>query len=173
MNNETINRPSVRSKRRIGCLIFVILVPLFLFTWCRFTPLNRFPGEAIAALLNDPNAIFYSIEPESFSEDATTGFRGYPIAGQTLLSTAGERKLIVQELTCATRGAWDRAACFDPRHAFRASSTEGTFDILVCFQCGMAYVYFPDGRLELVLITGSPDKLNAFLKDRHVPLPVH
>lgn len=158
-------------KRRFGCLWLFVGFCLFSLAWCSYTPLNRFPADALAALRSDPEAVFYSVDPSPEIDDQTSRFHGYPIVGQIRLASSSDRAAIVDRMAVATHGAWDRAACFDPRHAFRALGAKGVFDFLLCFQCGQAQVYHPDGRSEMILITGSPDFFDDYLKAHEVSLP--
>lgn len=158
-------------KRRFGCLWLFVGFCLIGLAWCRYTPLNRFPSDALSALRSDPEAVFYSIDPWPETDDQTSGFHGHQIVGQIRLASSSDRDAFVDRITAATQGALDHAACFDPRHAFRAHGASGVFDFLLCFQCGRAEVYHPDGRSEMILITGGPDFFNDYLKAHGVSLP--
>ena len=36
------------------------------------------------------------------------------------------------------------ASCFNPRHAFKIHTSEGVWELLICFGCGQAHFYRPD-----------------------------
>ena len=133
--------------------------------------MNSFPADALAALRGDPDAVFYSIDPMPGQGDPTTGFRGHKIVGEIRLTNPADREAIADRIAASAHGAWERAGCFDPRHAFHARGTSGAYDFLVCFQCGQADVYHPNGRTETIRITGSPDFFNEFLTAHGVSLP--
>ena len=132
---QSWNGYSPKKRRLAGLWVFVVLCLLGAlgFAWLRFTPLNRFSAASLRALRSDPEAVFYSIEPWS-EANGQQGFRGHHIVGQHRLAVQGEREAIAGWIAAAARGAWDRAACFNPRHGFRARGPEGTYDFLLCFE---------------------------------------
>jgi hypothetical protein len=158
------------SKRRFGCIWVFVAFCLLGLGWCHYTPLNRFSSASLRALRSDSEAVFYSIEPWP-EENLKQGFRGHQIVGQYRLAAQSDRDAIADMISGATHGAWDAAACFDPRHAFRARGSDGIYDFLLCFQCGEAVVYRPDGKTDSIFITGKADFLNDFLRSHAVPLP--
>lgn len=155
-----------------GCLIIAVVLVVMQLGWCCYTPNNRFPSSALNAVANDPEGIFYSLEPR----DYTTGERGigtfneFVVLGKTTLADPADRDAVVHAIAAATYGAWNHAACFEPRHGFRATSAEGTYDFLLCFACGHAYVHLPDGGKEKVLIQGTGDFFNRYLSEHGIPL---
>lgn len=158
---------------RIGCLTMLILgVLLFVtvFVQYSYTPFNYFPAEVVEALRTDPETTLFSIDPLSDTNDSNDSVRNHHIYGKTVLRTAEDRDALVDVLTDSTRGAWEGAACFDPRHALRATGPKGAYDIIVCFGCGRVHVHHPDGRKELVYIRASSEKYDNFLKSRNIPL---
>jgi hypothetical protein len=172
MEASTDNKTSPAKWGCGGCLVLLVAFIGFAWTMLHFTPWNRFPEGALEALRQDPGAIFYSLEPGS--GDKPEGFQGYEIVGQITLNDASDRNEIVERLAAATIGAWDAgAACFDPRHGFRAHGPGGTTDFLLCFECGKAVVYFPDGSSEWIGMTGKGDFFNDYLKGHNVALPSH
>jgi hypothetical protein len=172
MTESQISSSQPSKKRRHGCLLFFAAFCLLCLGWCHFTPLNRFSSASLRALRSDPDAVFYSIEPWP-SENEQQGFRGHMIVGQHRLAIESDRDAVADMIASATHGAWDSAACFDPRHAFRARGSDGIYDFLLCFECGQAIVYRPDGKSESVLITGRADFLNDYLRAHSVALPEH
>ncbi|QIF05362.1 hypothetical protein [Roseimicrobium sp. ORNL1] len=159
---------------RIGCLAVLglgALLFIVVFVQYRYTPFNYFPAEVVEALQTDPEATLFSINPLSDAGDSNDSLRNHRIYGKTVLSSAADRASLVNVLTESTRGAWEGAACFDPRHALRATGPKGTYDLVICFGCGQVHVYHPDGRKQLVFIRASSDKYNSYLTARDVPLP--
>ncbi|OAI58016.1 hypothetical protein AYO49_01540 [Verrucomicrobiaceae bacterium SCGC AG-212-N21] len=139
--------------------------------WCSFRQGEPFPPEALAALENDPNAVLYSIDPWPEEDaDESVGLRGHKIMGQMVLSSAEDRKFFARALDRATRGAFEGAACFDPRHAFRATGPAGTYEFFVCFACGRTRVRMPDGNWLPFVISGDSKVFNRFLKEHNIPL---
>ena len=137
-----------------------------------FGAFNRFPSPVLRAVTADSKLVLYSLTPSEGPAriDDASVFRAYPILGQTVLSGSTDRVLVADSLRLAARGAWDRAACFNPRHGIRATDSSGTYDILLCFECIQAVVFFPDGHEETIPIHGLPTTLNQFLIAAHVPL---
>ncbi|MHC4955011.1 MAG: hypothetical protein ACYTGZ_14095 [Planctomycetota bacterium] len=92
----------------------------------------------------------------------------------------GARKLEgndrVAALNAFYRGVADTdgtvAACFNPRHALRASKGGATFSAVICYEC-LSMTFFRDGkRIGKTLTTESPKTtLNRLLKQANVPLP--
>jgi hypothetical protein len=133
---------------------------------------NHFPAAALKAISNDSGLVFYSIDPSEgpTSMPGAALFHDWPILGQTVLSRPQDRKMVNDSLRRAARGAWDIAACFNPRHAIRATDGTETYDVLLCFECGQAAIYLPGGQTKWIPIHGSPDSLNQLLTAAHVPL---
>lgn len=153
----------------IGGPLFVVIV--LLLGGC-FGLFNHFPSGALEAIARDPGLIVYAIDPTD-GPRATPGipaFHDWPILGQTVLSRPQEREALTDSLRRAARGAWDSASCFNPRHAIRAAAGNETYDILLCFECGQAAVYLPDGRVKWMPIRGGADALNHLLNAAQVQL---
>jgi len=172
MSEDHSNDSHPPRRRRFGCLWAGGAFCLIVLGWCHYTPLNRFSSASLAALRSDSEAVFYSIEPWP-DDDPMKGFHGHEIVGQKRVDDTDIRESFADFIATSTHGAWDRAACFDPRHAFRARGSDGVYDFLLCFQCGQAVVYSPDGRREWVLIVGKPDLLNDYLRQHSIPRPKH
>lgn len=155
-----------------GCLITIGVAAALLLGLWYFNPWNRFPTAALDALANDSGAVFYSIEPESQFEDNEDKetFHGYVVLGKTILADRADRDAMVHAIATAAYGAWDEFACFNPRHGFRATTAEGTYDFLLCFACGAAYTYLPDGSRHKVLILGTGDSFNRLLSKNGIQL---
>lgn len=128
---------------------------------------DRFPVAAIQALRNDPNAVFYALDPEPTAQDARESIERYRILGQVVLSAAADREQLASAVAAASAGAWETGmACFHPRHAFRASGRKGKYEMLLCFECGKAVVMHPDGREQKVPILDRPHEFNLYLRAR-------
>lgn len=164
-------KPSKARWARWGCLTLLAIIVIFPLSWCHFTPGNRFPEEVLKALRDDPAATFYSIEPWPDREHQASGFQGHEIAGKIVLQSSADREFLARALHRSTLGAWDRMACFDPRHAFRVTGEAGAYELLLCFDCGQASVLMPDGSRRNVLIRDGVDTFNEFLKSHGIPLP--
>lgn len=154
-------------------LIIGVLLLVAVLIQALYTPSNRFPAEVVEALRKDPKTTLFSIDPYFDSEDPKDSLLNHRIYGKTVLGSEKDRDTLVSVLTEASRGDNQPSLCFDPRHALRATGPKGTYDLLICFDCGRVYVYHPDGRKELVLIHASADKYNRYLKTRNIPLPEH
>ena len=157
-------------------IFFIITVPILivagLVAW-GLGYFNQFPGDPLAAISSDSQAVLYSIDPREGRPTASPGveaFHDWPILGQTVLSGAKERQMVIANLRRAARGAWDSASCFNPRHAIRATNATGTYDVLLCFECGRAAIFLPNGETRWIPIHGSPEVLNQILTAARVPL---
>ncbi len=170
--SQTESLPQDTKRGCRNCLIVAVVLVALLLGWCHSAPFNRFPPAALDAVANDPGAVIYSLEPNSYLMDneGKETFHGYVVLGKTTLADPADRDAMVGEITAATYGAWDRSACFDPRHGFRAVSAEGTNDFLLCFACSQAYVHLPDGGSKMVLIQGTGDFFNRYLSKHGLPL---
>lgn len=135
-----------------------------------FNPFGQFPSAAIEALKNDPNAVIYSLRPNHDRDLSKVGLSEQAIIGQAVVSSSKERLMLAEDISASTRGAWDAAICFLPRHAIRASGPKGTFHILLCYECGRAEVYSPDGSRREIYINGKGEVLNQYLTSRGIPL---
>jgi hypothetical protein len=155
----------------------LLTIPLLAMVILWWAPGNRFPSEVLDALAQDSNAIFYSVDNTSFdalsqglslSEAPEEEFRGYRILGKVSLDSTDERKSLCGALVKATFQGWDAAACFDPRHGFRVMDSRGTFEVLLCFECGLAQVFYPDGTKKKVYLAAKPDFFNQILTSHGV-----
>lgn len=161
-------------KKSNGCIIALAVLAILIAiasAWIIYTPHNRYPAAGLEALRTDKNAVIYSLRPRGPSnEDISGTFHGHGIIGQATLSSAVDRALFADGLAVSTKGVWDAAACFDPHHGFRATGPSGTFDFVLCYGCGRAQVYHPDGHLEEILFHGRPEALNEYLTRHGIAL---
>ncbi len=121
--------------------------------------------EAIPA--GDVRLTLYALNPErvDFPDDRKAGeFHGFPVLGQAAISSARERKTLLDALAAAAR-AGDGAGtkCFNPRHGLRVESASGTVDFVICFQCRLVSVY-GGNPMNLFLIGGPSDAFDRALK---------
>ncbi len=161
----------------LGALAMLMALPLLAMVVRWWAPINRFPSEVLDALEQDSNTIFYSMNNSSSgrptqgppaAEVADDKFRGYGILGKVVLASADERKSLRRGLVSATFNGWDSAACFDPRHGFRVTGSSGTFEVVLCLECGLAHVYYPDGKLKYVYLGAKLEALNQILTNHGV-----
>ena len=160
-------------KRKLTLALLSLIVGTFLastFGWFK-----SFPAGPLKAVTNDPAAILYSLdgsEPphQRIAPPGAPRFHDWPILGQTVLMRDQDRDRVAAILSQAARGAWDKAACFNPRHGIRATDSTGTYDVVLCFECGQAVLYSPGGQTQSIAIHGKPDALNELLTAAKVTL---
>lgn len=169
-------------KLLIVLLLAIVAAIGYALFWRTYLPDNRIPPMALRALENDTNLVLYSLEPERYvvldSGDTQPlpadmpKFHSYRILGQTPLSTAESRRVVIETVKEAVHH-WNGsiAACFEPRHGIRATDASGTYDFLICFTCSQVYVFSPGNAQTELGIRASGKPLNNILTAAHVPLP--
>ncbi|HEX3147873.1 MAG TPA: hypothetical protein VHR66_07295 [Gemmataceae bacterium] len=126
--------------------------------------------KAKAILAKADQVELYSIDPEYLPPEKRPkdGFHGWAVLGKTALKDVDTRKKVLAIAESIRPGTG--AKCFDPRHAIRATGDGKTVDILLCYECGWAYVFVGDDSVHFTIAKGQED-LNAILKEAKVPLP--
>jgi hypothetical protein len=184
--NETKShhRKSLMAQPPWWLCLLIVLIAVGYVLW-QHTPSNRFPSAALQALRQDDHAVLYSLEPnqEMNPDSPRELLHRYPVLGKTELSSARDREMLETLLEDSTHGVRDAAACFEPRHALRIKGPQGTYDLLLCYSCGHARVYLPDGTEQNLLIKNKLSEntqddarsalkvLNTYLVHHGIPLP--
>jgi hypothetical protein len=129
-------------------------------TACRAADKNALPDDVLAVLEKADKLEVLSIDPTPARRTAVregTTLYGYTILGQTALTDAKARGELLDALKkgiAANDGV--AAACFNPRHALRATHEKKTVEVVICFEC-LSMQYYVDGkRIGSVLTTRSP-----------------
>jgi len=130
-----------------------------------------FPGDVRQALESAERFELISLYPS----DKLGGeqFHGYSVLGRTIIADAGTRARLI---TALKEGVEDNkygiaAACFNPRHGIRATHGSTSVDLVICFQCYQALVYYGDGRRGEFLPTSKPEPaFNEVLRAAKLPL---
>lgn len=80
--------------------------------------------------------------------------RGYAVLGTAEVTDGALKARLADHLTRAVEASDGMvAACFDPRHALSCQGPEGSYDVLICFECLQIYVYGDgDERSETALV---------------------
>jgi len=68
-------------------------------------------------------------------------FRGYPIMGEFECSDPSLLKRIASDLREGTQREGSPFMCFLPRHGVLLSDSEGTLELVICFQCQQLELY--------------------------------
>lgn len=108
-------------------------------------------------------------------------FHEYPILGSVRVSDADELASIRQAVADLERDgeAWSGgvSACFSPRHCLRVSTSSGTTELLICYECTQVEIYSDGQRVGDIYFArhgtahaATPDRLNAVLKKHSIPL---
>jgi hypothetical protein len=134
---------------------------------------NEIPDEVTQALQYAPSVILYALEPDGPPDvnARIEQLHGYPILGQAEIN--GDDRVTAVEQFEASIAEWDGmiAACFEPRHALRATNEGHTYDLLLCYACQQMSVY-KDGKPMIgVGAGGSAERLNRLLVAKGLPLP--
>ena len=157
----------------IALLLVAAIVPFNLLL------ANRIPKQADAALENGTGFKLLSLTPTQFFAGMPTEgpepplFYGYPILGETEITSPAIRK----ELLSSLRKAVSRASsfqplprCFNPRHGIRVTNNGTHFDFLICFECLRMHI-FSGAETNYVSLAGDQSAFDNALSQAHVPLP--
>ncbi len=112
---------------------------------------NELPHSVWQRLHSAKSVTLYSLYPElvrspekevpwvdGMSRDellALPKFRGYPILGEFECSDPSLLKRIAGDLREGTQRAGSPFMCFYPRHGVLLSDSEGTLELVICYQC--------------------------------------
>jgi hypothetical protein len=136
--------------------------------------LKDLPAEAKAILVHADELDLYSLEPLERASEGEQKLRGWKVLGKTTFTSPAQ---VTQLLAALDEGLADPQArgakCFDPRHAIRGSWQGKTAEVLVCFECGWAYVYLGGGAkaAAVVEMSRAPERtFNRLLTDAGLPL---
>ncbi|MEZ0298626.1 MAG: hypothetical protein ACAI35_19425 [Candidatus Methylacidiphilales bacterium] len=121
----------------------------------------------------DKPAILYSLNPRIMPpKDWNKGkdLQGFAILGQTTLKPE-QSAIAIQQVRTAMK-SWDGmiAMCFSPRHGLTLTRKGVRYDFVICFECHRMSVFRNGKEIVSNGVTGSPDKLNAILKQAGAPL---
>ena len=136
---------------------------------------NRLSDDAMHALISDPKLTLFSIDPDhgtATSPDVPT-FQRWPVLGQTTI-TAGEQRQRLADTLQHGLSRWsgrEMVACFNPRHAVRATDGERSFDFLICFECGWLYYYPPNEKKHSFCIRTKAGPFDDILLAAKIPMP--
>lgn len=162
---------------------FLMIATLFAATacekWTDKAAQEAFPEELKQVLINASHATMYSLEANKPKEKLKKNLHGYKllgsakIDGEIVKSVSNEYVKSLQAYKDEiTSGVMRASGCmFQPRHALRiTTSDKHTYDFLVCFSCGQIAVYKDKVHYWGGQVRGAPDKLNAILVAKHLPL---
>jgi len=114
-------------------------------------------------------------KPTSTSEKTTTTeeFHGYAVLKQLTVPVTPELVSVIRDLDFAGQH-WNGgiAKCFNPRHAARVIEQGVTYDLLICYECKLAYIYRDETKIGTIYFSTNspnapkPDQLNSLLHSK-------
>lgn len=91
---------------------------------------------------NSEEFMLYSLDPYLPNKHPIKGkLYKYAILGQTKISDLKDREKLVDALYTGMELPANRAFCFEPHHAIRATRRGRTVDVVICFGCGVVDFY--------------------------------
>jgi hypothetical protein len=130
--------------------------------------------DVIGALRSATNVVLFSIDPEG-------PYRQPPLAGEKLygsillgklpLTGKAAQAAISNTVSGIQRGkGFIGAHCFNPRLALLTISRGQKQECLLCYECGWISIARDNKGVARWGLNGSPEKLQALLKDANIPL---
>lgn len=133
---------------------------------------NKLPERIVSAFLTSANVTLYSIEE---SETGRVNIHGYKVLGKAKLKK-DETAAILADMQKSLTKENRRAMCFHPHHVLRAEIVGHTYDMVICYLCGLVdsyeIDYSPKGKyLSANSLDGSPDLMNGIAKKHGLAVP--
>jgi hypothetical protein len=152
---------------------FALCIILFAVP-CEAAPAGQsgLPEEVIAAFLGSHSDVtLYSIEPEEVRQN---DFHGYRILGQARISSEQVAAAIQDIRQSVDTEQYGGGLCFNPHHGLSARADGHTYDLVICYLCGVLAMY-RDGQFlgPALNITGSPQVLNRISAAYGLPKSRH
>lgn len=124
---------------------------------------QEIPPDALQALENAVTLQTYLLDgnPETNTRGEfkhEVGLHAYKILSEATIEEPHEITRIATGIKEGIYSAGMPAACFAPRHAVNVSNDDGSFDFLICFECGWVYIYRRDEKTPLAGLTFSGNK---------------
>ena len=159
----------MKKKTVFLALAFVLVAALAFNRW-RNPPLRTPTAAQIGkALPNGAQQVFdgadkfvlYALEPSELMKNMghKTYFHGFGILGETTISDAATMQQLsaaYYDGLCFDNEKGLGAACFNPRHGLRAVKNGQTLDLVICFHCAQAEVFFNGREHGVVIINKRP-----------------
>jgi hypothetical protein len=151
-----------------------IFVALFPSSHVSITP-DTLPEKAKSILENATVVELFSLDPtiKDTERPKEERFHGWLVLGKTKLD--GETKKKVLEAVKASIAKDEHEArCFWPRHAIHATNGKQSVDLVICFECQWAYLFYDGGEEPVKHLTTAQDAnaiLNEVLQQAKIPLP--
>lgn len=136
------------------------------------SPYNKLPDEVVSAFMSSDNVTLYSIEE---SETGREKIHGYKVLGKARIKKDETAAIFADLQKSLTKENWG-AMCFHPHHALRAEVSGHTYDMVICYLCGLVDSYemdsSPEGNdLSGNSLQGSPDVINGIAGKYRLPKP--
>ena len=108
---------------------------------------NQIPDAAYQAITSDASLVLLSLDTDRIQPpQPVSGFHGYRVLGQTIVSDAALRHRLADTLRAGLRSwRFTYPSCFNPRHGVRAVVSGQPHEFVICFECGELHYYPPDG----------------------------
>ena len=134
---------------------------------------NKLPDAVISAFLASNQVTLYAIEE---SESGNESIHGYKVLGKARIKKSETAALFADLQQSLTKDYWG-SMCFHPHHVLRAEVSGHTYDMVICYLCGLVVSYemdsSPEGtRLAGNSLDGSPDLINGIAKKHGLPIPL-
>lgn len=130
--------------------------------------------------------ILFSLEPNRYQRVTEEGdiktvpvrpelprFYDYPVLGRVVVTDAGEVARVRRSINRATRLSTGIVfQCFIPRHGLRIETKAGTWDLVICFECGRIYEHYDRSEKGHLTPTasGPEDTINKLFRKAGVEI---
>ncbi len=145
-------------------------------TACRGSSGSPFDAD-VTGILESPDTFeILALDPMPHELSPSEGeiFHGYRVLGQIELSSAGERRQLLEAIY---RGIHESegmaAACFNPRHGIHAVRAQDTVDLVICFECLSMQVYGPSGRDSVLTHSSVEPSVSAIYRSNGLKIAPH
>lgn len=162
--NQTDPSPKPKSKIKKWISRLVIYALCLAAANAFLTPFNHYPPELLRALRDDAALEALTLDPQGWPSESEHSLHKFDIVDQKTVPGAADREELAAALRASTWGAGTVASCFNPRHAFKIHTSEGVWEVLICFGCGQARIHRPDGTLDGLAIRMQDGRMNEVFR---------
>ncbi len=179
-NTKSTRRMFSTGRARVLAVLAVVIIVTGIAGWTYRREIeraygqwrNELPRRVWQRLESAKSVTLYSLYPElvrspekdmpwldGMSRDellALPGFRGYPILGKFECSDPSLLKRIAGDLREGTQREGSPFMCFFPRHGVLLSDSEGTLELVICFQCQRLERYEDGGTASQHFLAVEP-----------------
>lgn len=133
---------------------------------------DRLPAEVRAVIDGAESFELISVHPMPLRDEGSDRvFRRHPVLGRATADegVAAEVRALLYRGINASDGTV--AACFNPRHAFRAKRGDRTVDVLICYECLTIEIWPAQGERFTIPTSRGPEPAMSALYTR-LGLPI-